>query len=139
MTELKKQKARLEELSNNISERLGGTKPVRNEVASERGYCRIISVGRNRRMREANEIDEELLVLSAISYIICFVSHFPFLTNRFSYCCCHQVLNETVISYIVKRSDIFKTKFDLDLDALVTSSRATAAYTLKNKSFYRLE
>ena len=47
MTELKKkQKARLEELSNNISERLSGTKPVRNEVTSERGYCRIISVGR---------------------------------------------------------------------------------------------
>ena len=70
MTELKKQKARLEELSNNISERLSGTKPVRNEVMSERGYCRIISVGRNRRMSEANEVDEELLVLSAISYII---------------------------------------------------------------------
>ena len=37
---------------------------------SERGYCRIISVGQNRRMSEANEVDEELLVLSAISYII---------------------------------------------------------------------
>ena len=71
MTELKKkQKARLEELSNNISERVSGTKPVRNEVTSERGYCRIISVGRNQRMSEANEVDEELLVLSALSYII---------------------------------------------------------------------
>ena len=46
MTYLKKQKARLEELSNNISERLTGRKPVRNEVTSERVYCRIISVGR---------------------------------------------------------------------------------------------
>ena len=56
--------------SNIISERLTGRKPVRNEVTSERGYCRIISVGRNRRMSEANEVDEELLVLSAISYNI---------------------------------------------------------------------
>ena len=32
--------------SNNISERLTGRKPVRNEVTSERGFCRIISVGR---------------------------------------------------------------------------------------------
>ena len=32
------------ELSNNISERLTGRKPVRNEVMSECGYCRIISV-----------------------------------------------------------------------------------------------
>ena len=70
MTELKKkQKARLEELSNNISERVSGTKPVRNEMTSERGYCRIISVGRNRRMGEANEVDKELLVLSAIPYV----------------------------------------------------------------------
>ena len=76
MTELKKQKARLEELSNNISERLSGTKPVRNEVTSERGYCRIISVGRNGRMSEANEVDDELLVLSAISYIIAVYQHF---------------------------------------------------------------
>ena len=39
-------------------------------MTSERGYCRIISVGRIDRMSEANEVDEELLVLSAISYII---------------------------------------------------------------------
>ena len=70
MTYLKKQKARLEELSNNISERLTGRKPVRNEVTSERVYCRIISVGRIDRVSEANEVDEELLVLSAIYYII---------------------------------------------------------------------
>ena len=37
---------------------------------SERVFCRMISVGRNRRMSEANEVDEELLVLSAIYYII---------------------------------------------------------------------
>ena len=43
---IEKQKARLEELCNNISERLTGRKPVRNEVTSERGYCRIISVAR---------------------------------------------------------------------------------------------
>ena len=32
--------------SSNISERLTGRKPVRNEVTSERGYCRIILVAR---------------------------------------------------------------------------------------------
>ena len=37
-TKIAEQKARLEELSNNISERLTGRKPVRNEVTSERGY-----------------------------------------------------------------------------------------------------
>ena len=67
---MRDEKAKLKELSNNISERLTGRKPVRNKVTSERVYCRIISVGRNRRMSEANEVDEELLVLSAIYYII---------------------------------------------------------------------
>ena len=46
MTDLEKQKARLEEPSSIIGERLTERKPVRNEVTSERGYCRIISVGR---------------------------------------------------------------------------------------------
>jgi len=32
--------------ANNISERLTGRKPVRNEVTSERVYCPIILVGR---------------------------------------------------------------------------------------------
>ena len=32
---------------NNISKRLTGKKPVKNEVTSERGYCLIISVGRS--------------------------------------------------------------------------------------------
>ena len=32
--------------SNNIGVRLTGRKPVRNEVTSERGYCRITSVAR---------------------------------------------------------------------------------------------
>ena len=32
--------------ANNISEKLTGRKPVRNEATSERGYCRIISVAR---------------------------------------------------------------------------------------------
>ena len=42
-----KKKAKLDRAgSNNISERLTGRKPVRNEVTSERGYCRIISVAR---------------------------------------------------------------------------------------------
>ena len=40
MTELKKQKARLEELSNNISERLSGTKPVSEQ--SERASVDIV-------------------------------------------------------------------------------------------------
>ena len=52
----KKQKARLEEPSNNISERLTGRKPVRNEVTSERDN--------NSRTSDS----EELLVLSAIYY-----------------------------------------------------------------------
>ena len=34
------------EQNNNVSERLTEMKPVRNEVTSERGYCRIISVAR---------------------------------------------------------------------------------------------
>ena len=34
------------ELSINMSKRLTGRKPVRNEVTSERGYCQIISVAR---------------------------------------------------------------------------------------------
>ena len=39
-------------------------------MTSERVYCRIISVGRIDRMSEADEVDEELLVLSAIYFII---------------------------------------------------------------------
>ena len=38
MTELKKQKARLEELSNNISERLTGRKPVSERSERASGY-----------------------------------------------------------------------------------------------------